>query len=173
MQALRGAQRLITPHAEAARHLRSITAPPVELIEWCQPGRTDVDVPSAPHTRPTVVFPASALPRKGALEMAEAMRTLGWRLMALGTPSSDAQLWKGIDVEHAAYRDPRWLACADVVALPAHVEHAPRALLTAIAHGVPVVATAACGLPAGACATEVVAGDIPGLVRALRRAVSA
>ena len=173
IRALTGAQRLITPHVDAARLLRSLTAATVELIEWCRPAKTAVEPAIARRSRPTVVLPASALPRKGALELAEAMRSLGWRLLVLGTPSSDPQLWKGIDVEHADYRDPRWLALADVVALPAYVEHSPRALLAAIAHGVPVVATAACGLPAGWCAVEIAAGDTAALTQALRQTVSA
>jgi glycosyltransferase involved in cell wall biosynthesis len=170
MQALRGARRLITPHVEAARHLRSMTAAPVELIEWCRPPRRSVELPSARRTRPTVAFPASALPRKGALELAHAMRELGWQLLVLGTPSSDPHLWEGIDVEHTDYRDQGWLARADVMVLPAYVEHSPRALLAAIEHGVPVVATPACGLPVQVC-TEIPAGDVPALVQALRRAI--
>jgi glycosyltransferase involved in cell wall biosynthesis len=119
-----------------------------------------------------VAFAASALARKGSLEMAEAMRRLGWRLMVLGTPAADARTWHGIDVVPATWRDPSWLARADVVALPAFVEHAPRALLDAIAQGIPVVASPACGLPPALGAIEVPAGDTEALVHALRQALA-
>jgi len=91
--------------------------------------------------------------------------------MVLGTPSSDPRLWAGIDVTHVPYRDVTWLSCADVVALPAYAEHAPRGLLAAVAHGIPLVASPECGLPPSLGAIEVRAGDATGLIAALRRAL--
>ena len=171
LRALRGARRVVTPHAEAARHLRSLGIAQVELLDWQPASRSNGTAATrVPTASPIVAFPASALPRKGALELAEALRHLGWRLLVLGTPSTDAALWRGIEVDHVAYGDPGWLHRADLAALPAHVEHAPRALLSALAHGLPVVATRACGLPASPRLHEVEAGDVPGLIAALRLA---
>ncbi len=171
LRALRGARRVVTPHAEAARHLRALGLAQVEPLEWQPTSRSNGGaVARAPATSPIVAFPASALPRKGALELAEALRHLGWRLLVLGMPSTDPCLWRGIEVEHSRYADPRWLDRADVIALPAHVEHAPRALLSALAHGLPVVATRACGLPSSPGLHEVDAGDVTGLIAALQRA---
>lgn len=170
--ALRRARRLVTPHEEVARHLRA-TFPRthVESLDWCAPPPRSEPARRMPRQRPVVAFAASALARKGALEMAEAMRLLGWRLLVLGTPSSDPLLWHGLDVAHVNYRDAAWLREADVVALPAFVEHSPRALLAAIAHGLPVVASRECGLPPSLGAIDVRAGDVPGLVAALERAL--
>jgi glycosyltransferase involved in cell wall biosynthesis len=53
--------------------------------------------------------------------------------------------WKGVAIEQGNYADD-WLLEADVVVLPAYVEHSPRALLMAVAAGVPVIATPACGV---------------------------
>jgi VanW like protein/Glycosyl transferases group 1 len=174
LRALRAARRLVTPHADVARHLRGDRGVTVDEIPWQLParlpGRAARRVPSTP---PVVAFPASALARKGALEMAEAMRHLGWRLLVLGTPSTDAGLWCGIEVEHVGYRDLTWLDRADVVALPAHVEHSPRALLLAVAHGLPVVATACCGLPTSPGMHTLVGDDVASLVAALETAVAA
>ena len=171
MRALRGARRLVTPHADAARHLRSVCDVPVELVAWDAPARSSPRTAArVTSTPPVVAFPASALARKGAFEMAAALRHLGWRLLVLGTPSPDAELWRGVDVAHAGHRDRGWLERADVVALPAHVEHAPRALLLALAHGLPVVATAACGLPPSPALHAVERGDVPGLIAALQKA---
>ncbi|HEY8974042.1 MAG TPA: glycosyltransferase, partial [Burkholderiaceae bacterium] len=173
LRALRGARRLVTPHADVARHLRGLGLAQVECLAWIAPPADATPAPRpAPASTPLVAFPASALARKGAHELAQALRQLGWRLLVLGTPSPDASLWRGIDAEHANYRDAAWIARADVVALPAHVEHAPRALLRALAHGLPVVATAACGLPAAPGWHEVAAGDVAGLVDALQAALA-
>jgi hypothetical protein len=57
--------------------------------------------------------------------------------------------------------------------LSAYIEHAPRGLLTAVAHGIPVVASVECGLPPALGAFEVRAGDAEGLIVALKRALSA
>lgn len=171
IDALRGAQRLATAHAEVARHLRATFGAVVETIDWALPAPSKARHASALQATPVVAFAASALARKGALELADAVRHLRWRLLVLGTPPSDPRLWHGIEVTHMAYRDPRWLACADVVALPAYIEHSPRALLTAFAHGIPVVASPECGLPSSLQASEVAAGDTAGLIAGLQRAV--
>ena len=174
VNALRRARRLVTPHADVARHVQARGLAPVDRIGWhAAPGLHTLASLRAPGATPTVVFPASALARKGARELAEGMRRLGWRLLVLGTPAPDATLWEGIEVEHLAFDDRRWLERADVVALPAHVEHAPRALLAALAHGLPVVATRACGLPSSPGLHEIEAGDVDGLVAALERAPGA
>jgi glycosyltransferase involved in cell wall biosynthesis len=137
----------------------------VQQLPWCVP----VVAPRGAVARtgaPLVVFAASALARKGAYELAAALRGLRVRLRVLGSRSTDAMLWHGIEVEHAGYASD-WLAQACVVVLPAHVEHAPRALLRALAAGVPAVATPACGIDATPGLELVPAGD----VEALRRAI--
>jgi hypothetical protein len=54
---------------------------------------------------------------------------------------------------------------------PAYIEHSPRGLLAAAAHGLPIVATPECGLPPSFGAIEVQAGDVLGLIAALHRAL--
>ena len=58
------------------------------------------------------------------------------------------------------------------VVLPAHVEHAPRLLLRALACGLPVIATPACGLVAAPGLEIVEAGDVSGLRAALLRVLA-
>ncbi|WP_408908393.1 VanW family protein [Variovorax paradoxus] len=172
-QALARAATVVTPHSEVAATMAS-AAPQatLERLEWVLPGMS----PRANHPpddgAPLIVLPASALARKGARELAAAMRGSGWRLRVLGTPSADASLWQGIALDTA--RDPRadWLDGAHVVVLPAHVEHAPRTALRALAAGVPVVASTACGLAGLQSVREVSAGDIDGLRTALREAIN-
>jgi glycosyltransferase involved in cell wall biosynthesis len=94
------------------------------------------------------------------------------RLLVLGSPPPDAAWWHGLDVCYSSYASD-WLQRADVVVLPAIVEHTPRPLLAALGHGVPVIATAACGLAPHALLTEVPAGDAPALRRALQQVLGA
>ena len=171
-QAFARAATVVTPHAAVAAAMAS-AAPQatLERLEWVLPGMSPRTNRMLDHGAPLVVLPASALARKGARELAAALRGSGWRLRVLGTPSTDASLWQGIALDTA--RDPRgdWLEGASVVALPAHVEHAPRAALRALAAGVPVVASTACGLAGLRGVRELSAGDIEGLRAALRDAI--
>ncbi|MEP6899710.1 MAG: VanW family protein [Rhodanobacter sp.] len=162
MTAMRGARRIITAHAEVARYWHApgaadAMAPQVLQLPWTLPSLQKNNCRQV-DALPLLVFPASALARKGAYELATALRGLSCRLLVLGTPSDDAGLWQGVSVEYGSYRSD-WLAQADLVVLPAHVEHAPRAALAAIACGIPVIATPACGLQDLPGVIEVPAGD--------------
>ncbi|ADU34632.1 VanW family protein [Variovorax paradoxus] len=163
---------VVTPHAEAATHLAAM-APRAALfrLDWVLPAARDID--AACDAPPLIVFAASALARKGARELAAALQGWPCRLRVLGSPSDDAQLWRGIgSVEHMHWRGDG-LNGARVVVLPAHIEHAPRALLRALAAGVPVVASSACGLAGLSGVREVAAGDVEGLRAALKNACNA
>ena len=59
------------------------------------------------------------------------------------------------------------------VVLHAFVEHQPRLLLRAIAHGIPVIATPAWGIPAQPGVSIIQAGDSTGLALALSAALEA
>jgi len=65
------------------------------------------------------------------------------KLITLGACVEDAQFWNGFDWEKGG---DDWLEKADLVVLPAFVEHKPRRLLLAAAHKIPVIASAACGV---------------------------
>lgn len=166
-RALAAARRCVTAHEDVARVLEA-EGLPVHRVPWAaaSPGVRWRPPPGPP----CIVFPASALARKGALELAEAARAGGWRVRVLGTPASDPALWRGVAVEHAGYASD-WIEKGHVVVLPAWVEHRPRALLRALAAGMPVLATRACGLPARPGLTEVEPGDAPALQRAIEQAL--
>jgi glycosyltransferase involved in cell wall biosynthesis len=119
---------------------------------------------SRPATGNRVVFPASTLGRKGAYELREAVRALDLELVCLGRSIEDAHFWNGVKVGAPG---ANWLDGAAVVVLPAFVEHRPRRLLAALASGVPVIATPACGLGDSAGVTEIPAGDASALTAAL------
>jgi len=97
--------------------------------------------------RGPVIFPASTLARKGCYEMREAARRLNLTVALGGSVLESGGFWDGVNLASQA-----WPENAGLVALPAWVEHQPRRLLKAVAMGIPVVASEACGLK-----------DIPGV----------
>ncbi len=140
----------------------------VDRLPWITPAAPSPHPPLRKHSgQPTLTLAASALARKGAREVATVARQLGARVLILGSPPSDEALWSGIDWRCVGYSSP-WLEETDVAVLPAYVEHQPRALLQALAAGVPVVASRACGLEPQAGWVEVEPGDIAALENAVR-----
>ena len=100
----------------------------------------------------TLLFPASPLGRKGIYALREALRGLDVDLRIAGRAREDGtsdlrRFWGDIPVR--ALDGPAWPARLAAIVLPAIIEHQPRALLRAQAMGIPVIATAACGLPQG------------------------
>ncbi|MGE3650949.1 MAG: VanW family protein [Reyranellaceae bacterium] len=162
--ALQGAHALVTPHAAVAAHCRARYGAAVERLDWSMPAAHDAR--GSRTERGAVLFPASALGRKGAYVVRAACRALGLPVRVLGQASEGANFWSGVDAAPADRRDP-WKGIACVV-LPAFVEHRPRLLLQALARGLPVLCTAECGLPAGTPGVRIVrAGDEAELIAAL------
>lgn len=162
--ALQRADHLVTPHAEVAAHARR-RAPWLRItqVPWHLPTPPAAHPPRAIPMRPTVAFPASALARKGADDLAAVLRELDWPLFLPDRPAPNVPMWRGIEVRHA----DDWLEVADLVALPAYVEHAPRTVLRALSHGLPVVVSTGRGLSGLPGVVEVMAGDRTALKQAL------
>jgi hypothetical protein len=114
----------------------------------------------------TVLLPASALARKGAYALREAMAGLDLDLIVAGGADESEDFWKGLPVRRLAPGEK--LAEIAAVVLPAIVEHQPRALLAALAAGIPVIATPACGVAPRDGLTLIPAMDAHALRIALR-----
>ena len=168
-EALRGAHALVTPHAAVAAYCRVRYGGLVEHLDWDIPQARDAKGSIEP--RGAVLFPASALGRKGAYDVRAACRTLALPVRVLGQASESEGFWSGVDASPAERRDP-WAGIACVV-LPAFVEHRPRLLLEALARGVLVLCSEECGLSADTPGVRIVsAGDAVALTTALAQAVS-
>ncbi len=137
-EALRHARRIITPHEDIAR----IFPNRAERLPWALPSTKVRE--RTKNTKPNIVFPAATVGRKGCYELREALRGRDVKLTLLGPLIEGGDFWDGFDVQRG---DDTWLASADLVVLPAWVEHKPRRLLLAAASGIPVVASSACGVP--------------------------
>lgn len=160
-QALTRARHLITPHQEIA----GLFAHKAVQLSWHQP--------PAPATLPTpgprVLFPASALGRKGAYEIKRLAQELQLRIVLTGRATENAGFWDELTPEWAGANP---LAGCELVVYPVYVEHQPRLLLRALAAGVPVIATPACGLPPTDRLTLVPAGDFAALKQAVQQQLS-
>ena len=159
-EALGEAVRLITPHRAIAARF-----PParVELIDW-QAARP---LPATRGGR-TFLFAGPALARKGAHAMREAMEQLDIALLIERPGEERPGFWGDRDVR-LLQGVPSGLAG---VILPAIVEHRPATLLRALAAGLPVIATEACGLPPQPGLTLIEPCDAAGLREAIRSLLS-
>ena len=149
-KALSLARRLITPHAEIARAFpeRGVR------IAWAMPPATRRGQTTRREERTAIVFAGPTAGRKGAHAVRDAARTLGLEVLVVGeaaaaeSPEGDA-FWGDVAVSFVG-RDAgsitaafeRSFACV----APAVIETAPRVALSALAHGVPVIGSAALGL---------------------------
>jgi glycosyltransferase involved in cell wall biosynthesis len=86
-----------------------------------------------------------------------------------GRATEHAGFWQHVATMPAG---PDPLAGVGLVVYPAYVEQQPRLLLRALAAGIPVVATTACGLGARPGLTLVPAGDYPALRQAVVQALA-
>lgn len=138
--ALARASRIITPHAEIASSFGERAV----LLEWKLPNARGV------RRGDRIAFPGPTVARKGAHEVREVARKLGFTVVAVGSELEGALFWDGVDMVKP---EGDWLDGCRAVVQPAVLETRPSRLLRAIAEGVPVIATEACGL-----------GDVPGVI---------
>lgn len=164
--ALSQAAHIITAHADAEKSMSSISQAIIDVLPWAMPSAPTVTAVGCADDMPTIVFPSTVMARKGIRELAAALRGLRCRLRVLGEPGSQNPMFDELTVEYIARNDAmqhKLLDDAFAVVLPAHVEHHPRILLSALSRGIPVVATSACGIAAREGLHLVDAGDIEGL----------
>lgn len=161
--ALAAARRIVTPHSAIAE----IFGERSDMLDWELP-TGEPQEPRPANAKPVVVFPASTVGRKGCYELREALKGLDVKLVTLGPLIESADFWDGY-VEQTRIED--WLSVADVVVLPAFVEHRPRRLIAAAARGIPVIATSECGVDHVANVTVVPTGDAESLRREITAAI--
>ena len=161
-EALLRGRRIITSHTGIA----GLFPDKAEVLPWKTP--EDEHFEKQKGEKPTIVFPASTVGRKGCYELREAIRGLDVRLVTLGPYIEDADFWAGFDVARGG---DDWLYAADLVVLPAFVEHRPRRLLRAAAAGIPVIASSACGVENVSGLNTIAAGDHKTLRREIQRSL--
>jgi hypothetical protein len=170
-EALAAADHWVTPH----RAIADLAGTRAIVLPWNMPAASNKSPTPGHH----IIFPASALCRKGAYELRAAAQALNCELVCLGSTIESRAFWN--DVRTAPPSTPQandpatqatgpsWPTGAAAVVLPAFVEHRPRRLLVALAQGIPVIATPQCGLGDMPGVTEVPAGDAQALLDALQQ----
>lgn len=173
-QALEHATHWITPHAEILR----LAADKGKALDWCLPSSigSNPSLPQATVNRQEVAPPdvykimlaASTLARKGIIELRQALKTLPFPTQLILPPGAmeTPSFWEQINVCRVSSM-AEGVCLADVVVLPAWVEHQPRGLLMAIGIGKTVIATPACGLPDTMPWIPVTPGDSQSLAQAI------
>ncbi|HEY1631686.1 MAG TPA: VanW family protein [Rhizomicrobium sp.] len=154
-EALAAADKIVTPHAEIAR----LFGERAVLVDWRMPkplARKGAVVPDR------IVFPGPTIARKGAYELREAARALDLEVVLIGSELEGSGFWNGVRTIRAGTTN--WLDGVACVVQPALLEDAPRRLFEARASGVPVIATAACGLDG---ITIIPADDVAALIAAI------
>lgn len=146
--ALGEARRLYTAHPEIAAGFPDKSV----LLDWAP-----AQAMAARRGGKTILFPASALARKGAYALREAIAGLDLDVIVAGQAVEAEGFWTGHRVRVLAPGE--WPEEIAALVLPAIVEHQPRSLLCALAAGIPVIATPACGLGARPGLTLVPAMD--------------
>lgn len=161
-QALGAANTIITPHRDVA----ALFAGRAVVVDWKVPNVA----PRTASLARRILFPGPVAARKGAFEVRAAARALGLDVTVMGSELEGANFWDGIAARRPS-DDP--FADIAVVVQPAIVEERPRRLIAALAAGVPVIATPACGLPPQPGLTVIEPGDSDALIGALERLLPA
>ncbi|MBV9990791.1 MAG: VanW family protein [Alphaproteobacteria bacterium] len=156
-EALAAADAIVTPHAEIA----ALFGDRAILLPWATP---KTGFRHAPGSR-RIAFAGPTIARKGAYELRDAARALDLEVVLLGSELEGAKFWAGLRTA----RDIGEGVAAFVQ--PAFLEDRPRKLLAALASGIPVIATKACGLPAQNGLTLVEAGNTEALIKAVQTAL--
>ncbi len=140
------ARKVITPHAQIV----SFFPDRGEMIPWVSSERDGLISNLPRRIEPgTVLFAGPTAGRKGAFAMREAARSLRLKVVLQGAELEGEDFWSGVEIERlapgTAALDAALTRVAAVFA-PAWVESRPVVCLDALKRGVPVFATAACGL---------------------------
>ena len=158
-EALSAADEIVTPHAEIA----ALFGDRARLLAWRRP-----KPPAEPPRRGEIfAFPGPTVARKGAYEVREAARRLGAPVRPIGAELEGPDFWAGVAIDRTPV-GASWLDGVGAVVQPVLTEAAPRKLLEALAVGVPVIATAACGLASQPGLTLVPMDDVDALAAAMK-----
>jgi hypothetical protein len=154
--ALTKSEHLVTPHQEIADIFNNKSI----KLDWVTP--TPIKTSKKGNK---ILFPASALGRKGAYEMKQLAKDLKLKLVVLGKATEDIGFWEDVETETAGAHIFDEIG---IVVYPAYIEHKPNVLLKALASGIPVITTTACGLHHQPNLTILPVGDFDSLKKSFK-----
>jgi len=132
-KALTRARQIITPHSEIAEIFKN----KIVKLDWQITAESNGQMKGN-----KLLFPASAVGRKGAYEMKRLAKELQLDLTISGRTIENENFWEDLKIEkfNGDYSQ------IGLVVYPTFVEHQPRQVLKAISKGIPIITTTACGL---------------------------
>jgi hypothetical protein len=135
INALNIAGKIITPHADVAAIFQHKTI----KLNWHIPASSNTEKKGQ-----KILFPASALGRKGAFLIKQLAQELNLSLTVSGLATEYEGFWDNIHTEtfSGSFEE------IGLVIYPTYIEHQPRQILKAISKNIPVITTAACGIEA-------------------------
>jgi len=156
-EAFNKARKIITSHLAVVDIFKNKCV----LLNWKFP----IDSRPSKITGKKILFPASALARKGAFEMKHVVTKLKLPIDVLGKAKEYKNFWESIEVHQVSNLH---LSDYTLVVLPAYIEHQPRILLRALSLGITVITTKASGLPKHESLIFVEEGDVEDLERKIK-----
>jgi len=132
-KALTKARKIITPHTEIAEIFKN----KVVKLNWEIPKKSNKQIIGN-----KVLFPASAVGRKGAYEIKRLAKELQLNLTVSGSTIEKENFWEDLKIE--GFNGD--LDQIGLIIYPTFIEHQPRQILKAISKGIPIITTTACGL---------------------------
>lgn len=131
--ALLNASKIITAHSEIA----SLFPNKKLKLNW--------EIISSEKTKNKgnkILFPASALARKGAYEIKKLAQELNLELLILGNKTEYENFWEDVKVErfYNNFEDVK------AIIYPTYIENHPHQILKLIPKGIPIITTTACGI---------------------------
>ncbi len=191
LQRFRG---VVCPSPQTAAAVAAYGIPP-DRISVVPPGTAKPERPLPPRRGParSLLCVASVIPRKGHRVLVAALariRDLDWRMLCIGSLNRDPRTARlirqliaaarlGRRITLAGEQPPRMVMrayrAADLFVLPSLHEGYGMAFAEAMAHGLPIIATAAGAIPETVpreAALLVRPGDVAALARALRRVIA-
>jgi hypothetical protein len=152
--ALTKSRNIITPHQGIA----DIFTNKVIRLNWISPKKPEKKIALGNK----ILFPASAIGRKGAYEMKRLAKELNFIIVVSGKIKESESFWEELQVESSGTNPFENIG---LLVYPAYVEHQPRLLLKALFAGIPVITTTAAGLAPRENLTIVPIGDYEALKR--------
>lgn len=145
-KALGKAAKVITPHSKVAKEFDR-----AECLDWKIQPRISTSAEGK-----KILFPASLLARKGAYEMRQLVKDIGFELVVHGKAIESSDFMKGVCYEQT---NGNMFQDVSLVVLPAYAEHHPVLILKAIEMGIPVIVSEACGIKSSKNVVVVPVGD--------------
>ncbi len=130
--ALNKAEKIISPHADIQEMFKN----KIIKLDW------NFEQSLIQNRGNKILFPASAVGRKGAYEMRKLAKELNLKLVILGRNLEMDNFWDDVEIEKFDGN----FAEIGLIIYPTIIENQPRQLLKALSYGIPIITTTACGL---------------------------